>query len=415
MNTQTDRSPVQEHESRDAGHLLAHCTLFIQHLRGLGVPIAADAGLMVGRALPLIDLHERQEFRATLRTVLITRREDLATFARAFDRFWPTGPQDATPAGRVRTLPGAGSPNRRQGDLTAVGQKGTEPPATTALYSRVEVLRHKDFGRMDAQEVAQVEAFVSGGRWLPARRRSRRRRPGRRGDRPHLRHTLRHTLRHGGEVLELARSRRILKPRPLVLLCDVSGSMTAYARVLLLFMYALQRQAGPRRQVESFVFGTRLSRVTGALATPDPRQALETVSGRVADWGGGTRTGDALHHFNREWAPRLLGHGAWVLIMSDGFDRGDTELLERTMARLHRSSKRLLWLNPLLGDPEYRPLTRGMQAALPHVDEFLPIHNLAALADLAQLLNQPFARIAANSEKRSHDHGGIVGSDRPLA
>jgi uncharacterized protein with von Willebrand factor type A (vWA) domain len=198
-----------------------------------------------------------------------------------------------------------------------------------------------------------------------------------------LRRTIRHSLRHGGEPLRLARRRRKWKRRPLVILCDISGSMDRYARLLLQFIYALAHRLD---RVESFVFSTRLTCISRQLRRRNIDDALDEAARSVRDWGSGTRIGEALKHFNYVWARRVLGEGAIVLVISDGWDRGNIDLLAREMDRLHRSCRRLIWLNPLLGAAGYQPLVRGIQAALPHVDDFLPVHNLASLEQLAETL-----------------------------
>ena len=199
-----------------------------------------------------------------------------------------------------------------------------------------------------------------------------------------LRRTIRHSLRHGGEPLALARRQRKIKPRPLVVLCDISGSMERYSRVLLQFLYVMANRLA---HVDVFVFGTRLSRLTRQLRVGTVNTALDGAVASVNDWGGGTRIGSTLHAFNRDWAPRVLGRGAVVLIVSDGWDRGDVALLAQEMARLQRRAHRIIWLNPLLGDPGYAPLVRGIRAALPFVDAMLPVHNLVSLAQLARTLS----------------------------
>jgi uncharacterized protein with von Willebrand factor type A (vWA) domain len=188
-------------------------------------------------------------------------------------------------------------------------------------------------------------------------------------------------LRFGGEILLWERRQRKVKPRPLVIIADISGSMERYTRLLLHFIYSLSE--GLHQKVEAFVFSTRLTRITRQLRERDVDQALLLVSRQVPDWSGGTRIGEALKTFNFVWGRRVLGQGAVVLLISDGWDRGDVGLLKKEIARLQRSCYRLIWLNPLLGSHEYEPLTRGMQAALPYVDDFLPVHNLASLEDLA--------------------------------
>jgi uncharacterized protein with von Willebrand factor type A (vWA) domain len=186
-------------------------------------------------------------------------------------------------------------------------------------------------------------------------------------------------------MFRLARRAPKLKRRRLVLLCDISGSMDRYTRLLLHFLHSMEHSLD---NVEVFVFGTRLTRITHALRTRDPDSAIAAVTDEVQDWSGGTRIGESLHTFNRRWARRVLGHGAIVLVISDGWDRGDPALLAREMERLQRESYRLIWLNPLLGAPGYEPLTQGILAALPYIDDFLPIHTLASLEALAEILNR---------------------------
>jgi len=219
--------------------------------------------------------------------------------------------------------------------------------------------------------------------WQLGERRTRRREPGK-GRWLDLRRTLRLNLRHGGEILRWAEREPKFKPRPLVVIADISGSMERYTRLLLHFIYGLTQ--GLDQPVESFVFSTRLTRITRQIGQRNIDRALRDVGRTVNDWAGGTRIGDAVKAFNFDWGRRVLGRGAVVLLISDGWDRGDPLLLSREMGRLHRSCHRLVWLNPLLGSPEYEPLTRGIQAALPHLDDFLPVHNLASLEDLAARL-----------------------------
>jgi uncharacterized protein with von Willebrand factor type A (vWA) domain len=249
--------------------------------------------------------------------------------------------------------------------------------------SAQEVLRHKDFAEMTAEELEAVQAFVRQAAAGTDAYRTRRRRP---GPRPlvDVRRTLRRSQRHGGEILTWARLERKLEPRPLCVLADISGSMERYTRVLLLFMYGLaEREASP---VEAFVFGTRLTRITRHLRGRDAERALREVSHAVSDWSGGTRIGESLHAFNFDWGRRVLGRRPLVLVVSDGWERGEPSLLAEEAARLRRSCHRLVWLNPLLGAPDYEPLALGMKAALPHVDDFLPVHNLASLEDLGRRL-----------------------------
>jgi uncharacterized protein with von Willebrand factor type A (vWA) domain len=263
--------------------------------------------------------------------------------------------------------------NREQ-DVTIV-------PASSSGYSAEELLRHKDFEQMTWQEMQQVRKLLEQAPWRVAERRTRRLRPSKAGG-IDLRRTARHAIRSSGELMQLFRRRPRLRRRPLVLICDVSGSMEKYSRLLMIFAHAIAR----REDLEAFVFSTRLTRVTRLLRQRDLDRALDSVSKGVHDFSGGTRIGEALADFNRHWARRVLGHGAVVIIVSDGWDRGEPAQLTAELIHLRRSAHRLIWLNPLIGSDGYQPLTRGMAAALPHCDDFLAAHNVQALDDLGRLL-----------------------------
>jgi uncharacterized protein with von Willebrand factor type A (vWA) domain len=222
-------------------------------------------------------------------------------------------------------------------------------------------------------------------RWQIEERLQRRQRPARRGRSLDLRRTMHQSRRMGGLPIRLVMRQRRTAPRPLVVICDISGSMERYARILLQFVHTLSGGLG---SVESFVFGTRLTRITRQLRHRDLDDALDAVSRQVVDWSGGTRIGEAIKQFNYVWGRRVLGRGPVVLLISDGWDRGDPDLLQHEIDRLQHSCHRLVWLNPLLGSPGYEPLTLGMQAALPYIDDFLPVHNLISLEQLGLHLNR---------------------------
>jgi uncharacterized protein with von Willebrand factor type A (vWA) domain len=260
-----------------------------------------------------------------------------------------------------------------------------ESLADAFSYSPAEVLREKDFADFTEDELAQIRRFMQQLTWEIGRRRSRRKVASPKGRFVDPRRTMRRSLQTGGVPLTIARRETKTKPRQLVVICDVSGSMDRYSRILLQFIYAIENGMA---KVEAFVFGTRLTRVTRLLKHHDIDEAMRRVAREVQDWSGGTRIGQSLQTFNQEWSRRVLRNGAVVLIISDGWDRGDPDLLAREMARLQRSCYRLIWLNPLLGLPRYEPLTRGMQAALPYIDDFMPIHNFASLEALAKHLSQ---------------------------
>ena len=358
-----------------------------------------DAGVEAGprrvtdatRALNHIDLKVEEDFRNTLRAVFVSRKEDIPIFEAAFDIFWaPPDPRASAGIipGRSRSLPM--SPERAKLWADALGlnrsqmnreQNLQEFPASSSGYSAEELLRHKDFEDMTWAETEQVKRLLQQAPWRVAERKTRRLRPSRSGH-IDLRRSARHAIRSSGEMMNLFRRKPRVRRRPLVLICDVSGSMERYSRLLMIFAHAVAR----REDVEAFVFSTRLTRITRLLRHRDIDRALDSVSKGVHDFSGGTRIGDALGDFNRKWARRVLGHGAVVVIVSDGWDRGDPEHLTAELVHLRRSAHRLIWLNPLLGSEGYEPLTRGMAAALPHCDDFLAAHNVAALEDLGKLL-----------------------------
>jgi len=357
-----------------------------------------DAGLDAGpgrlttatRALGEIEIRDQLAFRDSLRACFVSRREDLPLFEAAFDIFWaPPDPRvrAGSVPGRTRTLPLA--PDRARAWLQALGMNRSQSPRETeestpphsSGYSADELLRQKDFEDLTWLETEQVKRLLQQAPWRIAERRTRRLRPSRSG-RVDLRRTARHSIRSGGELIRLLHRQPRLRRRPLVLLCDVSGSMERYSRLLLIFAHAIAR----REDVETFVFSTRLTRITRMLRRRDLDRALGEVGKTVHDFSGGTRIGHAIADFNRRWARRVLGHGAIVIVVSDGWDRGDPELLSAELSRLRRMSHRLIWLNPLLGSDGYEPVTRGMAAALPHTDDFLAAHNVQALDELGALL-----------------------------
>jgi uncharacterized protein len=357
-----------------------------------------DAGLDAGpgrlttatQALGRIDIRDSAAFRDTLRACFVSRRDELALFEAAFDIFWaPPDPRLSAGAipGRNRPLPLP--PERARAWLQALGlnrsqmpqQSEEAVPPESSGYSAEELLRQKDFEAMTWLETEQVKRLLQQAPWRIAERRTRRLRGAKSGQ-VDLRRTARHSIRSSGELVRLFRRQPRLRRRPLVLLCDVSGSMERYSRLLLIFAHAVAR----REDVETFVFSTRLTRITRLLRRREIDRALAEVGKRVHDFSGGTRIGEALAEFNRRWARRVLGHGAVTIIVSDGWDRGDPEQLGVELERLRRMSHRLIWLNPLLGSEGYEPVTRGMAAALPHTDDFLAAHNVQALNELGELL-----------------------------
>ncbi len=371
-------------------------------LRARGVPLGPGEAADAVRALEAVDLADREEVRWALRAILTTRVEDFPAFDDCFARVWagagrfpeepPAHPEDPADRGSAgdeglpaRLLPGAGGPPRPLLERWVPGEAGRDDDGepTGLAASDAEVLMQKDFGAFAADRLDEVARLAARVARRLALRVDRRRRATRRHEQVDLRRTLRGALRTGGDLLALAwRQRRRRKPR-LVLLLDVSGSMDLYSRFLLLFLYALQNGF---RRVETFTFGTRLTRITDALRGRPFALALGRLAEDVRDWSGGTRIGESLAAFNRTWAERCVDRRTVVVVLSDGWDTGEPDLLAGELARLRRRAARLLWLNPLLGSPDYRPLTRGMAAALPHLDGFAPAHNLASLAALGRHL-----------------------------
>ena len=260
------------------------------------------------------------------------------------------------------------------------------------------MLRRKRFDRLDADEVQRVRALMRTLTWRITERRTRRFRRASHGTHLDWRRMVRRAVRDQGEWIERRWRARRHAPRPLVVLADISGSMEAYSRLLLYFLHGVIQRSRRRPsrvrasaravRTEAFVFATRLTRITRALQRRDVDAALAQVAARVVDWSGGTRIGECLHVFNRDWARRVLGRGAVVLVISDAWDRGDPELFAREVSRLGKSCHRLIWLNPLIATTGYEPRTRGLVAALPFIDDFLPAHNLASLEDLARHLER---------------------------
>ena len=380
------------------GHLLHNLLLFGRLLRGLGLDVNPGRMIDLVHALNYIEVGRKVDFYHAVRSLLIHRREDIPLFDEAFEAFWRRPTEGWTTldmrllsARQRQRRPLFTAPPLRQPPATTSAEENDQsradgPPVVqvTLTYSAREVLRHKDFATLTGEELDEIKQLIATLVWQLGERRTRRKQSGR-GQLLDLRRTLRQNMRYGGEVIEWAYREPKVKPRPLVIIADISGSMERYARLLLHFIYSLT--SGLDQPVESFVFSTRLTCITRQLHERDIDQALREVTHAVPDWSGGTRIGEALKTFNFDWGRRVLGRGAVVLLISDGWDRGNVDLLRVEMARLQRSCSRLIWLNPLLGSPEYEPLTRGMQAALPYIDDFLPVHNLASLEDLAQRLS----------------------------
>jgi uncharacterized protein with von Willebrand factor type A (vWA) domain len=373
-------------------YLLHNLILFGRLLRTLGMDVNPGRMIDLVHALEHVNLARKADFFYTARSLLVHSRDDLPLFEQAFELFW-RAPRDKTifdelfefrpdaPQNKpIITAPALKEPEPASSDSEDEDDEVQQVIEVTRTYSTREVLRRKDFGELTQEEMQAVKHFMAQMVWELGLRRTRRQRPGR-GQRLDLRRSLRRNLRYGGELIEWPSRQFKYKPRPLIVIADISGSMERYARLLLHFIYSLAK--GLEQEVEAFVFSTHLTRITRQLRGKEIDRALAEVSREVTDWSGGTRIGESLKTFNFDWGRRVLGRGAVVLLISDGWDRGDPLLLKKEIGRLQRSCHRLIWLNPLLGSAEYEPLTRGMQAALPYIDDFLPVHNLASLEELA--------------------------------
>ena len=380
-------------EQEADGHILHNLMLFGETLRRLGLDFGSGNMLDLVRATETIPIGRRQDFRAAARCLLVHRKQDFPLFDDAFQIFWRRpahgiSTRDLRSMGEERRYrnPQVGAPvtgDDEGGDLVGDAPEGMPGIDMSQTFSAREVLRQKDFADYTPGEIAQARSMIAELSWDLGRRRTRRTQVGD-GDSLDWRRTFRDNLKYGGELLELSHRQPREKTRPLVLICDVSGSMERYTRLLLHFIHTI---AGDLGRVEAFLFATRLTRITRYLNYRGIDQAVNEVGRAVPDWAGGTRIGEAIKSFNYIWARRTLGNGPVVLIISDGWDRGEPELLSREMSRLQRSCHRLIWLNPLLGSPNYQPLTQGIRAALPYVDDFLPVHNLSSLESLARHLN----------------------------
>lgn len=374
--------------------LLGNIVLFARVLRRAGIPVSLEQTVSFARSLDWLELGDRRQVFHAARSFLVFRHEDLALFESLFNRFFRV-PGDRLPDGHRRRQQKRAKAEQRLAIATYLSSKG-DPDALeieigdrSASYSADELLQQKEFAEMSREELDAVRRLMREIRWRSCERRTRRFVPEKSGARVSLRRMLRTASKHGGVPFRLPRLDRKVKERPLVLLADVSGSMEKYSRLLLQFFYGVTHSLS---QVESFVFGTRLTRITPSIRLRNIDKALDQASREVIDWSGGTRIGDSLREFNRRWGRRVLRRGAVVVIVSDGWERGDVALLEREMVRLRHSCYRLIWLNPLLGMAGYEPLTRGLQAALPFTDDFLPVHNLESLEQLGGLLRELPAR-----------------------
>ena len=386
--------------------LLDNLLIFGGLLRRAGVDVHAGRLAELAEALAYVDLGARDDVYHACRALLVRRQDQFAIFDVAFAAFWRQHTERQ--AGRTRAMQSAEprpslvetvdvlAPEDLDETAGSDGTSGVDrnaddapeddaltPETRVKTWSDSGALAAKDFAAFSTDELVEARTALSKMIWQPGARRTRRWVRGR-GSRVDLRRAIAQSLRTGGDVVKLPRRTRRVRPRPLVLLCDVSGSMERYSRMLLHFAHAVTQR---HQRVETFLFSTRLTRVTRELHATGPDEALAAVSESVTDWSGGTRIGAVVKEFHQRWGRRVLHGGPVALLISDGWDRGDPVELGEQIARLQRSCHRLIWLNPLIGTADYAPLTRGLQAALPFVDDFLPVRTLTNLAQLAIHLN----------------------------
>jgi uncharacterized protein with von Willebrand factor type A (vWA) domain len=391
--------------------LLRRSLRFGRLLRANGIKVTSSQVFDFVHATEHIGIQNRRIFKEAAEACLVTRGEDREIFSILFDHYWrpkrvADEQQDQLPNfadQQMEQLEGFEDAEGDEGDGESQMGEGMEGLAmdedsdsgdigdaedseleSILTYSASEALRTKDFSEFTQEELEHARRLMKRLKWEIGMRRSRRKIASPKGRYVDARKTMRRSLQTAGVPLKISQRKVKFKPRALIVICDISGSMDRYSRLLLQFIHTIENDMA---KVEAFVFGTRLTRITRVLKKRPIDEAITRVSKEVQDWAGGTRIGESLQSFNHEYARRVLRNGAVVLIISDGWDRGDPQLLGNEMMRLQRSCYRLIWLNPLLGSPRYQPLTRGMQAALPFIDDFLPVHNLESLELLAEHLS----------------------------
>lgn len=359
---------------------LGDLTSFARELRDAGLGVTPDQIAHMGQALTLVDPAHEPSVRAAFRSLTITDPGQIKTFETVFDAFFHrVAEEDAPVYSPEYTQPKAVKPLFAPAEPAPVGDVDTRTGS-----SATERLAARDFADMDEDQLAEARRLVTTMFWRPPVTRTRRWIPDGGGQRPDMRRTLRRSVGPGGDLLPIEMRRRRVRQRPLIIIADISGSMERYAELFLVFAHAARQHLG---SVEVFTFSTRLTRITDELDRRDVKSALASVGGTVLDWSGGTKIGDALAAWNRQWSRRLARGGPVALVLSDGWDCGDPELLAREAGRLSRSVHRLIWLNPLAARQDYRPETRGMKAVLPHIDRLLPAASVDDLAGLVSLLD----------------------------
>ena len=381
---------------------------FARALRKAGVPVGPDRVMDGLQALELAGVENRDDFYWALASVFLSRREQFELFDQAFRLFWRERYLlDRALQGTPIAAPANSSPDKTSNRIAeALGltkklplraETQDDEPDVLLSTSELERLQRRDFETMTAEELEQAKRLIAGLRLPIPQIPTRRLRPDAHGRRVDLRATLRASLRGNADIIALRRRSYRRRHPPLVVLCDISGSMSRYSRMFLHFLHAI---TSDRDRVHSFVFGTRLTNITRQLRHRDVDIALGAISGTVADWSGGTRIGATLKEFNQRWSRRVLGQNAVVMLISDGLDRDAGQDLTEQIERLHKSSHQLIWLNPLLRFEDFEPKAAGVRLMLPHVDAFLPAHNIDSLTDLARSL-------------RSHDEFRAAGRILP--
>jgi uncharacterized protein with von Willebrand factor type A (vWA) domain len=400
---------TQAEAQEGCGKLARNIMHFARALRAAGLPVGPGRVIEALRAVEVVGFERRADLYWTLHSVFVNRRDQREIFDQCFHLFWrdpkllermmhlllPQLESEAEPERQEvsRRVGEAMAPKTEGG--TGEGEEESEEPELEfdmrLTYSAREMLQSKDFEQMSAEELEQAKRDIRNIRLPIMQVRTRRFEPMPHGRRIDLRRTLRSSLRGGMGAIDLVRKEQVRRHPPLVILCDISGSMARYSRMLLLFMHSLTND---RDRVYSFLFGTRLTNVTRYLRYRDIDLALEKIGEAVQDWSGGTRIGYSLHEFNRVWSRRVLGQGAVVLLITDGLDRDAGAGLATEMERLHKSCRRLIWLNPLLRWDEYSPISSGARAMIKHVDDFRSAHNITSLKDLAEVLGHDGPRRA---------------------
>ena len=372
------------------GEIFPHLLLFARRLKEKGLKITPTRVMDAARSLEFIDLAVRRDFAAALRANFVSSTEEQTVFDELFGQFFGRS-QEVLPK-RVVSSNGEAEAGETSGEgLFSISlDEESSPEEETAGerslrqgYSPQEILMAKDFSEFSREDTEILEREFSRLLARLARKVSRRREPTAKGRMMDFRRTIRRTVPYGGEILELVRRRPKSKPLKVIVICDVSGSMDASTRFILQFFFGMQKVF---RKGETFVFSTRLTRITDILKRNRWAEALKAISQRVQDWSGGTQIGQCLRMFNERYAKDLASGSAVVILISDGWDRGDPELLEAEMKRLKRRARRLIWMNPLMETPEYRPICQGMRTALPYVDHFLPANTLKGLKAAGEIL-----------------------------